>query len=75
MKAISYKLNPLVWYGQNTKAISYIQPRQQVKLRKGCVLLKGLPKVDVGQILKWHLEYFSSYEHFSKLKRRTQTWV
>ena len=33
--------------------------------------------VGVGQIfiLKWYLDYFSSYKHFSKLKRRTQTWV
>ena len=29
--------------------------------------------VGVDQILKGHLEYFSGYEHFSKLKRRTQT--
>ena len=33
------------------------------------------PKVGVGQTLKQHLEYFSSYEHFSKLKRKTHTWV
>ena len=29
----------------------------------------------MGQILKQYLEYFSSYKHFSKLKRRTRTWV
>ena len=35
----------------------------------GCVLIKrSYPKVGVGQTLKQHLEYFSSYEHFSKLK-------
>ena len=60
------------------QSMTWPWPRQ-VKLRKGCVLLKGLtymyPKVGVGQILKQHLEYFSSYEHFSKLKRRAQTWV
>ena len=32
-------------------------------------------KVGVGQILKWYLEYFGSYVHFSKLKHRTWTWV
>ena len=30
-------------------------------------------KVGVSQILKRHLEYFSSYKHFSKLKPRAQT--
>ena len=34
-----------------------------------CAVERSYPKVGVGQILKWHLEYFSSYEHFSKLKR------
>ena len=29
------------------------------------------PKAGVGQILKLYLEYFSSYKHFSKLKRKT----
>ena len=40
-----------------------------------CTIERSYPKVGVGQILKQHLEYFSSYEYFSKLKRRTQTWV
>ena len=38
-----------------------------------CTIKRSYPKVGVGQILKRHLEYLSSYEHFSKLKRRTQT--
>ena len=29
------------------------------------------PKAGVGQILKLYLEYFSSYVHFPKLKRKT----
>ena len=29
----------------------------------------------MGQMLKRYLEYFSSYKHLSKLKRRTPTWV
>ena len=29
------------------------------------------PKAGVGQILKLYLEYFCSYLHFSKLKRKT----
>ena len=40
-----------------------------------CTIESSYPKVGVGQTLKQHLEYFSSYEHFSKLKRKTQTWV
>ena len=40
-----------------------------------CTIERSYPKVVVGQILKCYLEYFSSYKHFSKLKRRTQTWV
>ena len=39
-----------------------------------CTIERSCPKVGVGQILKWYLEYFSSYKHFSKLKRKTQTW-
>ena len=37
-----------------------------------CTIERSYPKVGVGQILKQHLEYFSSYKDFSKLKRRTQ---
>ena len=40
-----------------------------------CTIERSYPKVGVGQTLKQHLEYFNSYEHFSKLKRKTQTWV
>ena len=40
-----------------------------------CTIERSYPKVGVGQILKRNLENFSSYEHFSKFKRRTQTWV
>ena len=40
-----------------------------------CTTERSYPNVGVGQILKGHIEYFSSHEHFSKLKRRTQTWV
>ena len=40
-----------------------------------CTIERSYPKVGVGQTLKQHLEYFSSYEHFSKLKRKTHTWV
>ena len=40
-----------------------------------CATEKSYPTIGVGQILKQYLEYFSSYKHFSKLKRRTQTWV
>ena len=36
-----------------------------------CSIEMSYPKEGVGQILKWHLEYFSSYVHFSKLKLRT----
>ena len=36
---------------------------------------KSYANVCVGQMLKRFLEYFSSYKQFSKLKRRTQTWV
>ena len=40
-----------------------------------CAIERSYPKVGVGQILKWYFEYFSNYEHFSKIKRRTPTWV
>ena len=40
---------------------------------KVCAIERSYPNVDVGQILKRYLEY--SYKHFSKLKRRTRTWV
>ena len=40
-----------------------------------CTIERSYPKVGVGQILKRHLEYFSNYKHFLKLKDRTQTWV
>ena len=33
-----------------------------------CTIERSYPKVGVSQILKQHLEYFSNYEHFSKLK-------
>ena len=33
-----------------------------------CTIERSCPKVGVGQTLKQHLEYFSSYENFSKLK-------
>ena len=36
---------------------------------------RSYPYIGANQILKWYLEYFSSYKHFSKLKRRTPTWV
>ena len=42
---------------------------------KFCAIGRSYPYVGVGQILKRYLEYFSSYKHFSKLKRRTRTWV
>ena len=42
---------------------------------KVCAIGRSYPNVGVGQILKRYLEYFSSYKHFSKLKRRTRTWV
>ena len=42
---------------------------------KVCTIERSYPNVGVGQILKRYLEYFSSYKQFSKLKRRTQTWV
>ena len=32
---------------------------------------KSNPTAGVGQILKLYFEYFSSYVHFSKLKRKT----
>ena len=40
-----------------------------------CSIERSYPKVGVGKTLKQHLEYFSSYDHFSKLKCKTQTWV
>ena len=40
-----------------------------------CTIERSYPNVGVGQILKRYLEYFSSYKHFSKLKRRTRTWI
>ena len=36
---------------------------------------RSYPNVGVGKKIKLYLEYFSSYKHFSKLKRRTRTWV
>ena len=36
-----------------------------------CVIERSDPKAGVGQILELYLEYFSSYVHFSKLKRKT----
>ena len=42
---------------------------------KVCAIERSYPNVGLGQILKRYLEYFSSYKHFSKFKRRTQTWV
>ena len=42
---------------------------------KVCAIESSYPNVGVGQILKWYLEYFSRYKRFSKLKRRTRTWV
>ena len=36
-----------------------------------CVIERSNHKAGVGQILELCLEYFSSYVHFSKLKRRT----
>ena len=42
---------------------------------KVCAIKRSYPNVGLGQILNRYLEYFSSYEHFSKLKRKTQTWV
>ena len=36
-----------------------------------CAIERSNPKAGVGQILKLYLEYFSSYVHFSKLKRKT----
>ena len=35
-----------------------------------CAIERSNPKAGVGQILKLYLEYFSSYVHFSKLKRK-----
>ena len=35
-----------------------------------CIIETSNPKAGVGQILKLYLEYFSSYVHFSKLKRK-----
>ena len=35
-----------------------------------CAIKKSNPKAVVSQILKLYLEYFSSYVHFSKLKRK-----
>ena len=40
-----------------------------------CTIERSYPKVGVGQTSKRYLEYFSSYKHFSKLKRRTPTQV
>ena len=42
---------------------------------KVCAIESSYPNVGVGQILKRYLEFFSRYKHFSKLKRRTRTWV
>ena len=36
-----------------------------------CAIERSNPKAGVGQILKLYLEYFCSYVHFSKLKRKT----
>ena len=40
-----------------------------------CAIERSYPNVGVDQILKRYLEYFSSYKHFSKVKRRTRTWA
>ena len=54
----------------------YLTLTQAGQIEEGvCTIEKSYPKVGVGQILKQYLEYFSSYEHFSKLQHRTQTWV
>ena len=43
-----------------------------------CAIERSYPNVGVGQILKWYLEYFSSYKHFAKLKHsckwQSMTW-
>ena len=36
-----------------------------------CAIDRSCPKVGVGKILKQYVEYFSSYEHFS----RTRAWA
>ena len=38
---------------------------------KVCAIERSYPNVGVGQILELCFEYFSSYVHFSKLKRKT----
>ena len=35
-----------------------------------CIIERSYPKVGVGQTLKQHLEYFSSYEHFQNLNAK-----
>ena len=40
-----------------------------------CTNERSYPKVGVGQILKWYLEYFSSYIYFSKLFQNLNTAV
>ena len=38
------------------------------------IIERSYPKVGVGQTLKQHLAYISSYEHFSKLKNIIDLW-
>ena len=47
----------LTWAGQTEEGV--------------CAIERSNPKASVGQILKLYLEYYSSYVHFSKLKRKT----
>ena len=58
--------------GSNDKVWPDLDPRQKIKLQIGlCATERSNPKAGVGQILKLYLEYFSSYVHFSKTKRKT----
>ena len=75
MKYESYILHTSpVMYFSNLKTA--VNDKAKGQTEEGVYTIeRSYPKVGVSQILKRYLEYFSSYEHFPKLKRRTRTWV
>ena len=83
MKAIPYKLQQsCTFQNLNTAVNDKVWLDHDLGKRsnwgRGCTIERSYPKVDVSQILKRYLEYFSSYEHFSKLKHgfkwQSMTW-
>ena len=61
--------------GLNDKVLPDLDLGRRLNWGKVYAIERPYPNVGVGQILKQYLEYFSSYKHFSKLKRKTRKWV